>query len=78
MCSGAAPPYLTVTPRCQPRNPITDTPILNERKETPRLHWGVTHSLHTSKTGSSGQTDSQIKKSVVATVFAEFVLVLVA
>ena len=40
MCSGAAPPYLTVTPRCQPRNPVTDAPILNERKETPRLHWG--------------------------------------
>jgi len=35
MCSGAAPPYLTVTPRCQPRNPVTDAPILNERKETP-------------------------------------------
>ena len=35
MCSGAAPTYLTVTPRCQPRNPVTDAPILNERKETP-------------------------------------------
>jgi len=35
MCSGAAPPYLAVTPRCQPRNPGTDAPILNERKETP-------------------------------------------
>ena len=35
MCSGAAPSYLTVTPRRQPRNLVADAPILNERKETP-------------------------------------------
>jgi len=56
--------YRCANPECEERDPS--------------FALRVTHSLHTSKTGSLGQTDSQIKKSVVATVFAELVLVLVA